>query len=153
MKLKFLTALFLMTVAVAAQERYAITFNELALKMAEKPRPVIIKMYTGWCSVCKIQDKQIAKDKELQKMLAEDFYYIEFNAETREDILYNNRNYHFVHNGKSGGVHELALLLLGKQPAYPGWVFLSPGYEILDVNRGLLKIGQLKIVCRNLLSP
>lgn len=153
MKFKALLAFFCIAISAFAQKGYTVSFNELALKMAEKPRPVIIKMYTDWCSVCKIQDKQIDKDKELQKMLGEDFYYLEFNAEAREDILFNNRNYHFVHNGKSGGVHELALLLLGKQPAYPGWVFLSSSYETIDVNRGLLKSGQLKTICRNIIAP
>lgn len=153
MKLKALLAFFCIATSAFSQKGYTVSFNELALKMAENPRPVIIKMFTDWCSVCKIQDKQLAKDKELQKMLAEDFYYVEFNAESKEDILYNNRNYHFVHNGKSGGVHELALLLLGKQPAYPGWVFISPLYETIDVNRGLLKSEQLKTVCHNILSP
>lgn len=151
MKIKTLLLFFLISLASFGQKGYAVSFNELALKMAEKPRPVIIKVYTDWCSVCKIQDKQLAKDKELQKMLAEDFYYVEFNAEARQDILFNNRNYHFMHNGKSGGVHELALLLLGKQPAYPGWAFLSSNYETIDAYRGLLKSEQLKTICRNIL--
>lgn len=150
MKPKLLLLFFFITLAVTAQEKYTVTFNELALKMAEKPRPVIIKMYTDWCSACKIQDKQLAKDKELQKILSADFYYMELNAEAREDILFNNRNYHFIANGKSGGVHELVLALLGKQPAYPGWVFLSPGYETIDVYRGLLKSPDLKNICRNI---
>jgi hypothetical protein len=144
MKVKTLILLLLLAGTAFGQKEYAVTFEELSLKMMEHPKPIVIKIYTDWCGVCKIQDKQIEKDAELQQMLAKDFYYIEFNAETRADILYNNKMYRFIPHGTKGGVHELALALGGKQLSYPCWIIIAPGYQVITTYNGLLKSRELK---------
>ena len=144
MKIKFLILLLLLSAASSAQKQYAVTFEELPLKMMEHPKPIVIKIYTDWCGICKILDKQIEKDAELQQMLAKDFYYVEFNAESRANIFYNNKTYRFIPHGIKGGIHELAVALGGKHLAYPCWIIIAPGYQVITTHNGLLKSRELK---------
>lgn len=111
--------------------------------MAEESRPILIKMHTDWCAVCKLQDRQIEKDKALQHQLAEGFYYIEFDAESRESLVFNGTEYNFIPHG-TGGLHALAAELSETKASYPAWILLSPDYTILARYNGLLKSGELR---------
>lgn len=144
MKIKVLILLLLLGGFAFGQKKYAVSFEELPLKMTENPKPVVVKIYTDWCGICKIQDKQIEKDIELQQIFAKDFYYVEFNAESRADITFNGRTYRFIPHGTKGGIHELAVALGGTQLSYPCWVLLDPGYYVTAGHSGLLKPKQLK---------
>jgi thioredoxin-related protein len=139
------TALLLLTaIAGHSQKSYAVTFTALPEKMAETPRPLLIKVYTDWCSICKIQDKKIEKDKELQAVLANQYYYLELNAESTEAVSFNGKVYRFIPHGVSGGIHELAMQLCNKQAAYPCWVLLSKDYKTRLLYNGLIQAKDLK---------
>ena len=122
------------------QKDYAVSFAALPAKMNAESRPVVIKVYTQWCSICKIQDKQIEKNAALQKLLAEKYYYLELDAESKESIIFNDTAYTYIPHGSSGGIHALAAEFCGNKNAYPCWIFLNPRYEQLTQYNGLLKI-------------
>lgn len=135
--------LLLLTVSFGySQKSYSISFKELEQKMTQQPRPILIKMYTGWCAICKIQDKQIEKDNALQQILANNYYYIELDAESREPISFNKTIYTFIPHG-TGGLHELAALLGDTKGSYPCWVLLLPDYTIEARYNGLIKSREL----------
>ena len=143
MKNTFFISLLLLTVSFGySQENCAVTFAELSQKIAKEPRPIVIKMYTGWCAVCKLQDRQIDKNKDLKRLLGENYYYIEFNAESREAIRFNDKEYKFVPHG-TGGIHALAAELSDAKGSYPAWIILSSDYEIQSAYYGLLKAQEL----------
>lgn len=129
----------MLTVKIYGQQ--TVSFAELPKKMAYAPRPIVIKIYTDWCSICKLQDRQISKNKEVKKLLDEKYYYLELNAETRKTLLFNGRAYTFIPNG-TGGINSLAAELCQSQN-YPCWVFLSPDYKAISTYNGLLKPAQL----------
>lgn len=135
--------LFFLSVAAYSQKQYTVTFETLPEKMAAERRPVLIKIYTDWCAICKIQDKQVAKDIELQKILAEKYYYLECDAETKNDIVFNGKSYHHIASGANNGYHEFAALFAQGGNAYPLWAILSPEYEITGIYNGLIKSKQL----------
>lgn len=138
-----ITYLFILfAVSFGYSQKNYVSFKELEQKMAQQPRPVVIKMYTDWCTICKIQDKQIEKNDSLQQTLADNYYYLEFNAESREPVTFNGAIYKFIPHG-TGGLHELASQLSEAQSSYPVWIFLSPDYKIIARYNGLLKSTEL----------
>lgn len=144
MKKLLYIAIFILTVSIGySQKNYVITFRDLPQKMAKESRPILIKMHTDWCAVCKLQDRQIEKDKALQHQLAEGFYYIEFDAESREPLVFNGTKYSFIPHG-TGGLHALASELNEAKASYPAWILLSTDYTILARYNGLLKRGELR---------
>jgi len=141
-KFLYIAILFLTASFGYSQKNYAITFEELPQKMAVQPRPILIKMHTNWCSVCKLQDRQIENNKALQDQLAEGFYFIEFDAESKKPIVFNGVDYKFIANG-TGGLHALAAKLSEAKASYPSWVLLYPDYAILARYNGLFKSNEL----------
>lgn len=127
----------LLTVPVLAQQG-PVTFARLRDSMAIHPKPVVIKVYTDWCSYCKMQDMQIRRSPALQQLLSEKYYYVTLNAESREPIVLNDTTYSFVPYG-TGGVHALAAKLMPHHAAYPAWVILDTSYQLKAFHTGMLK--------------
>lgn len=114
------------------------TFSELESLQKESPRPVVIHLYTDWCTVCKIESFRLNKDKDLVKMMNENFYFINFEAEkTRDKIRFQGQEFEYLSNGSSG-IHEIALALSKNknQPVYPLWVFMDKHQNLVYYQEG-----------------
>jgi len=117
------------------------TFSDLENSQKEHQKPVIIHLYTDWCSVCKIESFQLNKNKELVEMINEDFYFINFEAEkTKEKINFQGQEFNYLPNGNSG-IHELALALSKNknQPVYPLWIILDKNQNLIYFHEGQFK--------------
>jgi len=110
---------------------------EEAIKLAEKnPRPIMVDVYTDWCSWCKFMMKTTFANKGIADYINNNYYAARFNAETFDTITYNGQKYF---NRKIGNrpSHDLASLLLDGQLSYPSLVFFDyeknkmviPGYK------------------------
>lgn len=122
------------------------TFSELELLQKESSKPIVIHIYTDWCSVCKIESFHLNKDKDLVKIMNENFYLINFEAEkTKEKIRFQGRDFEYLSNGSSG-IHELALALSKnkEQPVYPLWIFLDKNQNLVYYHEGLLNPEKMK---------
>ncbi|AZB08520.1 thioredoxin family protein [Chryseobacterium sp. G0162] len=122
------------------------TFSELERLQKDSPKPVVIHLYTDWCSVCKIESFRLNKDKELVEMMNNNFYLIHFEAEkTKEKINFQGQEFEYLSNGNSG-IHELALALSKnkEQPVYPLWIFLDKNQNLVYYQEGLLSPEKMK---------
>lgn len=122
------------------------TFSELESLQKESPRPVVIHLYTDWCTVCKIEFFRLNKDKDLVKMMNENFYFINFEAEkTRDKIRFQGQEFEYLSNGSSG-IHEIALALSKNknQPVYPLWIFLDKNQNLVYYQEGQLTPEKMK---------
>lgn len=149
MKKLLLLPITLITLTLSAQG-YKVNFGVLPEKMQQEPRHILIKIETAWCSICKMQDKQIESDEELKDLLSSKVYFITFNAETTETINFANNSYRFIPNVKGKGRHELATALGCTDNAYPMWVLLSEDYEIKGTFKSFLKSDVLKQILEKL---
>ncbi|MDQ1097252.1 MULTISPECIES: thiol:disulfide interchange protein [Chryseobacterium] len=123
-----------------------ISFSDLERLRKEHPKPVIIHLYTDWCTVCTMECFELTKDEKLVKALNEGFYFMSFEAEkTKETIRFQGKDFHYIANGKSG-IHEFALALSRNksQPVYPLWVFLDQDFNLLDYHEGFLSPSGLR---------
>ncbi len=122
------------------------TFSDLGNLQKVRQKPVIIHLYTDWCSVCKIEKYAIEKDKDLVKMIDENFYFINFEAEkTKETIHFQGKQFNYLPNGNSG-IHELALALSKNknQPVYPLWIILDKNQNLIYYHEGEFKPEKMK---------
>lgn len=122
------------------------TFSDLEIQQKEHPKPIIIHIYTSWCSVCKIESFQLNKDKDLVQLINENFYFINFEAEkTKENINFQGKEFNYLPNGNSG-IHELALALSKNksQPVYPLWIVLNENQELVYYHEGQFKPEKMK---------
>lgn len=129
-------------------------FADLEIQQKEDPKPIMIHLYTDWCSVCKIEKFNLNKDKELVELINQHFYIINFEAEkTKENIGFLGKEYHYLSNGNSG-IHELALALSKNksQPVYPLWIILDKYGNLIEYHEGLFKPERLKKKLKEILK-
>lgn len=120
------------------------TFSEL--ETIQNKKTVIIHVYTDWCGICKIEKHAIEKDQDLIKMINENFYVIQFEAEkTKDTIHFQGKYFYYLPNGNSG-IHELALALSQhrNQPVYPLWIFLDKNQQLLYYHEGIFTPEKMK---------
>jgi len=107
------------------------TFEEAIQKSKTEKRPVFIDVYTDWCGWCKVMDKNTFNDPKVAQLLNEKFYAVKFNAEQREDVIFDGHTFKFVASGRNG-YHELAAALLNNQLSYPTVVFLDDEFKMIQ---------------------
>lgn len=121
-------------VAVADQIKWY-TWEEVAALNEENPKKIVVDLYTDWCGWCKVMDKKTFSKEEVAAYINENFYPVKFNAEQKEDVLFNDHTFKFIAQGRRG-VHELAYTLLDGRLGYPSIVYLNERYERITISPG-----------------
>src|SRR5688572_3161861 len=106
------------------------TFEEAVTKSKTEKRKIFIDVYTDWCGWCKVMDKKTFSAPAVAKLLNEKFYAVKFNAEQREDVVFNGTTFKFIEYG-GRGTHQLAAALLNNKLSYPTVVFLDEDFKML----------------------
>ena len=149
-------AAFILSISLpcAAQQLNTLSASALDSAVQAAPRPILFLLSTDWCKYCRMQKNQILKNKDFQNAATELFYYVGFNAESKEDIALNGHRYRYKATGVSTSLHELAVALNGSDAiTFPTWVLLDEGYEVLFRHSGVLSPNQLKEMLAALKKP
>jgi thioredoxin-related protein len=105
-------------------------FEQIDNLQASEKRSVAIYLHTDWCKYCHAMKNTTLKDKNVIKLLNEKFYFIDFNAEEKRTIIFNNKSYSYKPSGNNTGLHELATQL-DKEITFPSLIFLNDTKEIV----------------------
>ncbi len=114
-----------------SQEINWLTWEEVAEKMHEEPRKVLVDVYTEWCGYCKKMDKSTFLDSTLISYINDNYYAIRFDAESKSSIFLHGTEYNYVNKGKNG-YHELAAVILRGRLKYPTLVFMDSNLEVIQ---------------------
>lgn len=137
-----------------SQKLKVYSFAEVEKAQKTHPKPLVIHIYTDWCSVCAVENFRIIKNSNLVKLLNDNFYLIKFEAEkTKETILFQNKKYSFISNGSSG-IHELALAFSKNktQPIYPIWIILDSENKLIHYQEGAFQPGKMESALKFILK-
>lgn len=111
--------------------------------MKAEPKPILLLLSTDWCKYCQLQKHQLQKNEAFQAQSA-DFYYIEFDAESKKQLVFNQQLFKFRPAGTTTGIHELAVALNeSERIAYPTWVLLDSNYDVLLKYGGVMNKKQV----------
>lgn len=109
-----------------------LTWEEaLELSKVEK-RKIIVDVQTKWCSWCKKMDARTYQKEHISKIINENFYAVRFDAETKSDIIFNNKIYSYVSSFGKKGYHELAAEIMNDRMSYPTTVFIDENMEVIQ---------------------
>ena len=129
--------------AFAQEELKWYTIEEVEKLSAENPRKIFIDVYTDWCGWCKRMDATTFKDPRIIKILNEDFYAVKLDGEGKEAIIFKDREYKFIPQGRNG-YHELAAALLQGKLSYPTTVYLDENLNMIQPIPGYLQVQDLE---------
>ena len=123
------------------------TFEEAIEKSKTEKRKIFIDVYTDWCGWCKVMDKNTFNDPAVAEILNTKFYAVKFDAEQREDIVFDNHTFKFVASG-GRGYHELAAALLNNKLSYPTVVFLNEDFAMIQPLPGYRKALEFHMIAQ-----
>ncbi|MDR6845108.1 DUF255 domain-containing protein [Flavobacterium granuli] len=121
------------------------TFEEAEKMSKENPKPFVIYIHTSWCNYCKMMENSTFKNPEIINLLNNNYYFISLDAESKEDIHFNNHTFEFKPKGQNTGIHELATALatINSQVIYPTITILESDFSIVFQKHSFLNNKQL----------
>lgn len=125
--------------------------NQLDSLLYAEQRPLVFFMKTDWCSICHGMEKVVWNDKEVANVLNESFYFVIFNAESKEDVVFKGKRYIYEPSGINQGKHQFAMQLAGDKGAlsFPSTVILL-GRDKLCHNNSFIRQKDLLYVLKTI---
>ena len=99
-----------------------ISFEQLQEAYKKNPKPILVDLYTNWCGWCKVMEKNTYNNNKVAAYINENYYAVKYNAESKEDVIFNNKTYHYNAQYK---INDLAMFLSSGELSYPNTIFLS----------------------------
>lgn len=144
-KLLCILLIFFWTIPSSFAQLKIHTFEEAEKLSKENPKPYVVFIHTSWCNYCKMMENSTFKNSEIIGILNTDFYFISFDAESKEDIRFNNHTFQFRPKGQNTGIHELATALatINSQVVYPTITVLQTDFSIVFQKHSFLNVKEL----------
>ena len=118
------------------------TLEEAVAANKTNKKKFAIDIYTSWCHWCKVMDKETFTDPAVIEYMNEHFYAIKFDAESKENITFQGKDFKFVNAGRRG-INTLAYFLLDGRAAYPTIVYLDEALNKVKKSPGFKKPNQM----------
>lgn len=127
-----LTAVIFLPLSVFAQLQ-TYSFAQLDSLQKTKKKNIVVFIHTDWCKYCQTMKNTTFKDKKVVQLLNEKFWFADFNAEEKQDIIFNGHTFKYKPTGSNTGIHELAEQLgtANGKVSYPALCILNSDYEII----------------------
>jgi len=108
------------------------TFEEVEKLYQQKPKPMVVFIYTDWCKLCFGMKKNTFQDEEIIQLLNNKFYFIKLNGEEKKNINFLGKKFVYRPSGNKTGTHELAkeLASIKGKISYPTTTILSNTFQI-----------------------
>ena len=129
-----------------------IEFDQLDSLHVMEQKYALVFIHTDWCKYCDQMKNTTFKNDSVIDVLNNNFYFIDLNAESTEDIYYGGHTFRYKPTGVNTGVHELAEQLgtIDGKMNYPTISIINTQNEIVFQYGGLLKTDELLAVLKKL---
>ena len=141
----YITVIFFWVIPSGFAQLKIHSFEEAEQLAIKDPKPFVVFTHTSWCKFCKMMKNSTFKNYEIIRNLNTDYYFILLDAESKEDIFFNNHTFKFKPTGLNTGIHELATALatVNNQVSYPTITILDAKKDILFQKQSYLKAKEL----------
>ncbi len=147
MNIKLLTIIIvLFTSTLHAQEVKWLSFDDASVEMQQKPKKIIIDVYTDWCSWCKKMDQTTFADPVIAAYMDKFYYSVKFNAESDDSLVFKGRTFKNPNPTDARSVHQFAKAVLQGKLSYPSYVLMDENFNIVQVIVGYKSPEQLEPV-------
>lgn len=119
-----------------------VNLDEFKQRVDNAPKFMVFYFYTDWCSVCKIQEKQIEKHTAIQEFLVNKVNYFKRNGEDQSSFTLNGKEF-----TSSTFIQDY---LNTTHFNYPLWIILDQNYHLVDYYSGLISAKHFKLLMTQL---
>lgn len=128
------------------------TFEDLDSLQAIEEKPIAVFMHTNWCKYCENMKQTTFQHEKIVKLLNKKSYFISFDGESKQTILFRGHEFTYKPTGPNSGIHSLAEALgsIEGQLSYPTFVILNSTYEIIFQYNSFMSAKQMKAVLNSL---
>ncbi len=127
--------------AHAAESIKWYTLEEAMEAAKEKPKPLLVDLYTDWCGWCKKLDADTFAHAGIVKYISENFYPVKFNAEQRNTVKFLGKEYTPAANDRT---HPLAMALTAGRLSYPMLLYIRADGQVITAVPGYASPQQLE---------
>ncbi len=122
-----------------------------SLQKIEK-KIVVVFIHTNWCRYCEAMKHTTFKNRHIINTLNNNFYFINFDAEEKRNITFNNNTFQYKPTGDQTGINELAEQLgsINGKISFPGICFLNADNQIIYQQNEFLSAKDLEIILTQL---
>ncbi|MCV9927922.1 thioredoxin family protein [Flavobacterium sp. LS1R49] len=130
---KLILIIFFLIISNGFAQLHSYSFEQIDSLQQIQKRKVIVFIHTDWCKYCQAMKNSTFKNKTIITQLNAEFYFIDFNAEEKRTIRFNNQTFNYKPTGNTNGVNELAIALgtINNQITYPIVCVINPENEII----------------------
>ena len=107
------------------------TWDEAMEKSQAEQKKIVVDIYTKWCGWCKKMDKATFRNEFIVDFVNDNFYAVKFDAEYKDPIVFNGKEYNYVKKGRRG-FHELAIELTKGKLSFPTVVFMDENRQVIQ---------------------
>lgn len=146
--------LFLSFTSTGFCQLKSIPFEAIDSLQRIQKRKVIVFIHTDWCKYCQAMKNSTFKNKKIMEQLNNQFYFVDFHAEERRTIRFNNQTFNYKTTGNNTGINELAIQLatVNNQLAYPIICVLNSKNEILFQDTNYRNAKDFEIILTKLID-
>ncbi|MDR2064105.1 MAG: DUF255 domain-containing protein [Prevotellaceae bacterium] len=130
--------------AINAQDATQIkwhTANEAFELQKQKPKKILMDVYTNWCGWCKRMDASTFTNPKVVEYLNKYYYCVKFNAEGNENVTFREIN--FANDGKYGKSHSFAVAVLQGKMSYPSIAYFDEKSQLITAVAGYMTPEQI----------
>lgn len=93
-------------------------------------------------------------DPIIKQLLDEQFYFISFDAESREPVTFKGVRFEYLSTGRNVGLHQMAIELgeSNKGLEFPMLVVFNSRLEISFQHSGFLDANQMELILKRLIN-
>ncbi len=70
-----------------------VSISDVEKLVKQKPKKILVDVYTPWCGPCKMMDRNTFTDAQVINTIGKNFYPVKFNAEGPEQVQFMGKNY------------------------------------------------------------
>lgn len=124
------------------------SFYDLDSLQKVEARPLAIFLHTDWCQYCANMKQTTLRNREVIKLLNEQYYFISFDAESETSINFHGQTFKHQPTGRNTGTHELAQALgtVDGSLTYPTFVLLNTKDEIIFQHNAFLDAPSMRTI-------
>ncbi len=137
--INFLTLFLGLSIGLNSQKTIQwMSWEEALEKHKEEERKIFVDIYTDWCTWCKKMEKSTLSNQKIVDYINANYYAVKFNAETKEDIIFDNKIYKRIKSFGRKATHELAIEIMNGDIGYPTVAFIDEDLDVLQPIQGFI---------------